>query len=133
MDINNGMPRYVVSRIQRILNRDEKPLRGSKVLLLGMAYKPNIADLRESPSLEILEILMHEGADVSYHDPLIQTLRIGEQVVAGVADASIAAAESDVVVLLQAHSAYDIDELIGHSKFFFDTRGVTRSDNVERL
>lgn len=133
MDINNGMPRYVVSRIQRILNRAGKPIQGSKVLLLGMAYKPNIADLRESPSLEILEILLQEGADVSFHDPLIDSLKIAGQKVVGVDDERAAVADSDVVVLLQAHAAYDIDDLISRSAFFFDTRGVTRGDNVERL
>ncbi|MEN9956940.1 MAG: hypothetical protein RIR46_548 [Actinomycetota bacterium] len=133
MDINNGMPRYVVSRVQRILNREGRPLQGSKVLLLGMAYKPDIADLRESPSLEIFEILQQEGADVSYHDPLITSLRIGDHKVAGVANLEAATAESDVVVLLQAHSAYNIDDLIERSNFFFDTRGVTRGDKVERL
>lgn len=133
MDINNGMPRYVVSRVQRILNREGKSLQGSKVLLLGMAYKPDIADLRESPSLEIFEILQQEGADVSFHDPLISSLRIGDHRVTGVDDLHAATAESDVVVLLQAHSAYDIDDLIERSNFFFDTRGVTRGDKVERL
>lgn len=133
MDINNGMPRYVVSRIQRILNRAGKPIQGSKVLLLGMAYKPNIADLRESPSLEILEILLQEGADVSFHDPLIDSLKVAGQKIVGVEDERLAAGESDVVVLLQAHAAYDIENLISRSAVFFDTRGVTRGDGVERL
>ena len=133
MDINNGMPRYVVSRVQRILNREGKPLQGSKVLLLGMAYKPNIADLRESPSLEIFEILQQEGAEVTFHDPLVTTLRIGEHVVTGEEDLHAAVSGSDVVVLLQAHSAYDIDDLVDRSAFFFDTRGVTRGEKVERL
>jgi nucleotide sugar dehydrogenase len=133
MDINNGMPRYVVSRIQRILNRAGKPIQGSKVLLLGMAYKPNIADLRESPSLEILEILLQEGADVSFHDPLIDSLKVAGHKVVGVEDERLAAGENDVVVLLQAHAAYDIEDLIIRSAVFFDTRGVTRGDDVERL
>jgi UDP-N-acetyl-D-mannosaminuronate dehydrogenase len=98
-----------------------------------MAYKPNIADLRESPSLEILEILQQEGAQVSYHDPLITSLRIGEHTFAGEADLNASVTDSDLVVLLQAHSAYDIDDLIERSSFFFDTRGVTRGEKVERL
>ena len=133
MDINNGMPRYVVSRVQRILNREGKPLQGSKVLLLGMAYKPDIADLRESPSLEIFEILHHEGAQVAFHDPLITSLRIGDHTFTGEADLNAATSDSDVVVLLQAHTAYDINDLVDRSNFFFDTRGVTRGEKVERL
>lgn len=133
MDINNGMPRYVVSRVQRILNREGKPLQGSKVLLLGMAYKPDIADLRESPSLEIFEILHQEGAQVAFHDPMITSMRIGDHTVSGEADLHAATSASDVVVLLQAHTAYDINDLVDRSNFFFDTRGVTRGEKVERL
>lgn len=133
MDINNGMPRYVVSRIQAILNREAKPLLGSKVLLLGMTYKPDIADLRESPSLEILEILLHEGAQASFFDPHVSKARIGGEVVQGQPDLDAAIADSDVVVLLQAHKAFDLDRIVSSSKWLFDTRGITSGANVERL
>ena len=133
MDINNGMPRYVVTRIQAILNRDAKPLLGSKILLLGMTYKPDIADLRESPSLEILEILLHEGAQATFYDPHVSQARIGGEVVAGVSDLNAALRESDVVVLLQAHQAFDLNAIVAASKWFFDTRGITSGKNVERL
>lgn len=133
MDINNGMPRYVVSRIQAILNRDAKPLHGSKVLLLGMTYKPDIADLRESPSLEILEILLHEGADAQFFDPHVTQARIGGETVSGAPDLNRALSESDVVVLLQAHKAFNLDEIVNASTWFFDTRGITSGPNVERL
>lgn len=133
MDINNGMPRYVVSRIQAILNREAKPLLGSKVLLLGMTYKPDIADLRESPSLEILEILLHEGAQASFFDPHVSKARIGGEVVQGQPDLDAAIADSDVVVLLQAHKAFDLDRIVSSSRWLFDTRGITSGANVERL
>jgi UDP-N-acetyl-D-glucosamine dehydrogenase len=133
MDINNGMPRYVVSRIQAILNRDGKPLLGSRVLLLGMTYKPDIADLRESPSLEILEILMHEGADVRFFDPHVSRARIGGDMMEGESDLDDAISRSDVVVLLQAHKAFDLDSIVEKSKWLFDTRGLTHGPNVERL
>jgi nucleotide sugar dehydrogenase len=133
MDINNGMPRYVVSRIQAILNRDAKPLLGSKVLLLGMTYKPDIADLRESPSLEILEILLHEGADAKFFDPHVSQARIAGETVTGESDLYAAIGESDVVVLLQAHKAFDLAKIVEASAWFFDTRGITSGENVERL
>jgi UDP-N-acetyl-D-glucosamine dehydrogenase len=98
-----------------------------------MAYKPDIADLRESPSLEIFEILHQEGAQVAFHDPLITSLRIGDHTFSGEVDLNAATSDSDVVVLLQAHSAYDINDLVDRSNFFFDTRGVTRGEKVERL
>ncbi len=133
MDINSGMPRYVVSRIQAILNREGKPLNGSKVLLLGITYKPDIADLRESPSLEIFEILIEDGADARFFDPHVATVRIAGDVREREADLQQAIIESDVVVLLQAHSAFNLDAIVASSKTVFDTRGVLSGANVERL
>jgi nucleotide sugar dehydrogenase len=133
MDINSGMPRYVVSRIQAILNREAKPLKDSKVLLLGITYKPDIADLRESPSLEIFEILIEDGADARFFDPHVATVRIAGDVREREADLQQAILESDVVVLLQAHSAFNLDEIVASSKTVFDTRGVLSGANVERL
>jgi hypothetical protein len=133
MDINNGMPRYVVSRIQGILNREGKPLKDSKVLLLGMTYKPDIADLRESPSLEIFEILLEEGAEVSFFDPHATSARIGSEVIQSTPNLQEALASNDVVVLLQAHKAIDLDSVVASSKWVFDTRGILRGENVERL
>ncbi len=133
MDINSGMPRYVVSRIQAILNREGKPLNGSKVLLLGITYKPDIADLRESPSLDIFEILIEAGADARFFDPHVARVRVAGDVREGEADLQRAIIESDVVVLLQAHSAFNLDEIVASSKTVFDTRGVLSGANVERL
>jgi nucleotide sugar dehydrogenase len=133
MDINNGMPRYVVSRIQGILNRDGKALKDSKVLLLGMTYKPDIADLRESPSLEIFEILAEEGAEVSFFDPHATSARIGSEVVQTAPDLQEALASNDVVVLLQAHKAFNLESVVASSKWVFDTRGILTGANVERL
>ena len=133
MDINNGMPGYVVSRIQSLLNRDSKPLRGSKVVLLGMTYKPDIADLRESPSLEIFEILLHEGADVQFCDPHVSSARIGGQVFERQEDVAQAVAASDVAVLLQAHKAFDLQSISSNAKWLFDTRGILSGENIDRL
>ena len=133
MDINNGMPGYVVSRIQSLLNRDAKPLRGSKVVLLGMTYKPDIADLRESPSLEIFEILKQEGALVAFCDPHVSSARIGDAVFHRQDDVLAAVADSDVAVLLQAHKAFDLEAIAESARWLFDTRGILRGENVDRL
>ena len=133
MDINSGMPRYVVSRIQGILNRDSKALNGAKVLLLGLTYKPNIADLRESPSLDIFEILLEEGADARFYDPHVESARIAGEVKQRESDLALALKESDVVVLLQAHSTFDLEWIVANSKVVFDTRGTLSGANVERL
>jgi nucleotide sugar dehydrogenase len=133
MDINNGMPGYVVSRVQSILNRDTKPLRGSTVLLLGMTYKPDIADLRESPSLEIFELLRHEGADVKFFDPHVESARFGGDVVKSEPNIEDALRGCDVAVLLQAHRAFDLDQITSTARWVFDTRGILSGENVERL
>lgn len=134
MDINNGMPHYVVSRIQAILNRDGKALKDAKVLLLGLTYKPDIADLRESPSLEIFEILLEDGADARFFDPHVTTARIGATVQERQPDLFDAVDASDVVVLLQAHKAFDLEAIVARGKQVFDTRGILApAGNVERL
>ncbi len=74
-EINTGMPRYVVGKIQDALNEFGKPLKGSRVLVLGVAYKPDIDDLRESPALDVIGLLKQKGARVSYHDPYVERLK----------------------------------------------------------
>ena len=132
-DINSGMPAYVVGRIQDLLNDQSKSLKGSKVLLLGITYKPDIADLRESPSLEVAELLLEKGADMIFHDPHANSFRLHEDVLHGVNDLDAAVKSADVVVLLQAHAAYDLNGIAAKSKVFFDTRGKITGPNVERL
>jgi len=73
-EIDSNMPRYVVGKIQDALNRYKKPLNGSKVLILGVAYKPNINDIRESPAFDIIHLLQEKGAEVSYYDPYVPEL-----------------------------------------------------------
>jgi nucleotide sugar dehydrogenase len=132
-DINSGMPAYVVRRIQDILNDSAKSLKGSKVLLLGMTYKPDIADLRESPSLEVAELLLQKGADMIFHDPHAPSFRLHDEVLQGVTDLDAAIKSADVVVLLQAHKAYNLSDIAAKSKVLFDTRGKLSGANIERL
>lgn len=124
-EINNSMPRYIVDRIQSILNDDEKAVRGSRVLLLGVTYKPNIADQRESPALPIAGLLRDRGAHVEFHDPKVMRWLVGESEVQRAEDLQVSAASADIVVLLQNHDEYDVDRLVLSSRRFFDTRGVT--------
>jgi nucleotide sugar dehydrogenase len=133
MDINRSMPNYVVSRVQELLNKQGKPLKGAKVLLLGMTYKPDIADLRESPSLEIFEILLDEQAEVSFFDPHATSLRAAGSVHETVGDLEASLAEADVAILLQAHKAFDLDKIAAGTKVLFDTRGVATGASVVRL
>lgn len=132
-EINNSMPGYIVRRIQDLLNADAVALRGSKVLLLGVTYKANIADQRESPATDIAEILDRAGVEVSYHDPFVPEWGFSDKELVSEIDISQAASTADVVVLLQQHQSYDLDALSIISKRLFDTRGASRDSSAHRL
>jgi UDP-N-acetyl-D-mannosaminuronate dehydrogenase len=132
-DINTSMPAYVVESIQRILNDHSKALKGAKVLLLGITYKPDIADLRESPSLEVVSLLREKNADLRFFDPFVPTFKSHGDVLTGEPNLDDALAEADIVVLLQNHEAYDLDDIQAKSKVVFDTRGKMTGANVVRL
>jgi len=132
-EINASMPEYVVRRSQEILNLDSKSLRGAQVLLLGVTYKPNIADQRESPAVPLAEGLRAQGAQIRFHDPFVARWELADSPLQRVADLDAAVAEADLVILLQSHSSYDVDALVGAANRFFDTRGVTTGDRAHRL
>ena len=123
-EINTNMPRYVVDRVQEALNEHGKALNGSKVLVLGAAYKPDIDDLRESPSLDVIALLRQKKAQVSYHDPYIPHLDHEDWTLDSVADPLKAAKAADVVVVVTNHSNYDYPTLLKNSKLIVDTRNA---------
>lgn len=133
-EINSSMPAYVARRIQDLLNDTGQAVRGSSILLLGVTYKANIADQRESPAVPLVERLREMGAMVSYHDPHVTSWgsEAGQRI-ERVADLDAALASADICVLLQHHREYDPDHLTKTARLLFDTRGVTRSDQVARL
>jgi UDP-N-acetyl-D-glucosamine dehydrogenase len=123
------MPRYVVSRVMEALNDRSKPLKGSKVLVLGAAYKPDIDDVRESPALDVIGLLQKKGAVVEYHDPYIQHIHHetdGWQM-DSVQDMMNAVKGADAVVIITNHKAYDYDAIVESAAFVFDSRNATRS------
>lgn len=132
-EINQSMPAYVVLRLQDLLNDRGLPLRGSTVLLLGVTYKPNIADQRESPAIPLAGLLRAKGAVVSFHDPHVTTWHAGGSTYDRVGDLESAVAAADAVVLLQQHSEYDISRLGSLSQLMFDTRGVAQDARTVRL
>jgi UDP-N-acetyl-D-glucosamine dehydrogenase len=133
-EINAGMPAYIARRIQDQLNRDGKPLRGSLVLLLGVTYKPNIADTRESPAIPLAKTLVQQGALVRFHDPLVKQFTVSGQDVPRVDEVHESLVEADICVLLQNHREYDVQTMAAASRRFFDTRGVAYpADNVQLL
>lgn len=127
-EINTNMPRYVVSRVMEALNDRGKPVKGSRVLVLGAAYKPDIDDVRESPSLDVIGLLMKKGADVGYHDPYIPHIHHetdGWQM-DSVQDVMEAVREADAVVIVTDHKVYDYEAIVREAKFVFDSRNATR-------
>jgi UDP-N-acetyl-D-glucosamine dehydrogenase len=123
-EINTNMPRYVVDRVQQALNEEGKALNGSKVLVLGAAYKPDIDDVRESPALDVIALLREKKAAVSYHDPYIPHLDHEDWTMDSVDDAIKAAKGADVVVVVTNHKAYDYPALLKNSKLILDTRNA---------
>jgi UDP-N-acetyl-D-glucosamine dehydrogenase len=122
-EINSRMPGYVVDRAAELLNRHAKPLNGANVLLLGVTYKRDIADQRESPARPIARRLLARGAVLSYHDPHVAGWPIDGRDVRRVTDLDTEIVTADVVILLQDHSEYDLEQLAASSKLFLDTRG----------
>jgi UDP-N-acetyl-D-glucosamine dehydrogenase len=119
-EINSRMPGYVVDRAAEILNSDAKPLNGARVLLLGVTYKKDIADQRESPARPIARKLLQRGAILTYHDPHVDSWAVdGRQI----PRAASPTQESDLTILLQAHSSYDLADIAARAHLLFDTRG----------
>ena len=140
-EINEGMPSYVGARIQDSLNNQSKALKDSTVLLLGVTYKADIADQRESPVRPLARELLSKGAIVQFADPYVSTWNVdsehgdhaGDTILNRVSDTDAAVKDADIVVLLQNHKDFDLSKIAANAKFILDTRGVLSGDNVSRL
>ncbi len=132
-EINDRMPAYVVTSITRALNDRSRAVRGSRVLLLGVTYKADVADARETPAVPLARRLLELGADVHWHDPFVDEFALAGEPLPRVPDPVVDARSSDVVVLLQAHAGYDLEALAAAAPLLFDTRGVVTGEGVERL
>ncbi len=126
-DINRSMPDYVVSRVAMALNDRTKALKGSKILVLGVAYKRDIDDPRESPSLDIIELLDKRGADVVYHDPFIESVQIDGKRYSSVPMSEGLIDSSDVVLIATDHTTLDYTMIVKRAKLVFDARNATKS------
>lgn len=138
MMVNDRMPEYCTERASKILNRDRKPMNGSRVLVLGVAYKQDIEDFRESPAIRVIEELEKEGADVVYFDPFVPEYQENGIVKKGEPELTAELLSSaDLVMITTAHSTVDYEFVQKHSKAIFDTKNamksITNRDNVELL
>lgn len=127
-EVNTSMPLYVVDKITDALNDDSKAVRGSRIAVLGVAYKPDVDDVRESPALDIISLLRHKGAHVVYHDPHVPHLKLEENVVIeGVAYSTKLLQSVDCVVIVTHHSTFNFQEIVDCSQLIVDTRNATAS------
>jgi UDP-N-acetyl-D-glucosamine dehydrogenase len=123
-EINTNMPRFTVSKIQDALNQQSKPIKDSKVLVLGTAYKADIDDVRESPALDIIHLLRQKGALVTYHDPYIKSLAHNDWKLNSISDYLEAVKQADCVVIVTNHKAYDYEQIQKTAKLIIDTRNA---------
>ena len=137
-EVNTGMPYWVVDKVVEALGEEGKPIKGAKVLVMGVAYKKDVDDLRESPSLKVIEILESRGAHVSYNDPYVPSLRARklrhyetfDLDSVDLDDRTIAMA--DCVLIATDHSAYDYDRIVRYARRVVDTRNATRNVRQDR-
>ena len=132
-EINGRMPSYVVDRAVELLNGHAKPMNGAHVLLLGVTYKKNVADQRESPVRQIGYKLQSRGADLVYHDPHVPEWSLNGEPVRLAADLDAEVTAADLVILLQDHAAYDLDRISRSARLILDTRGRIAGAQVARL
>lgn len=132
-EINSHMPEFVVERISRALNQKKKALNGSTVLILGVAYKPDVADVRESPALDILHLLQELGCTAVYHDPYVSMLKIGGKELQSKNLTPALLKSADAVVVVTPHKGFDRGIILRHSPLILDTRNFFRGLQADHL
>ena len=125
-EVNTSMPRYWVQKVADALNEQSKAVRGSKILVLGVAYKKDVSDVRESPALDIIHLLREKGAHVAFHDPHVESIRLDGDRIYGVKDLDAALATHDCVIVATDHSSYDWQAIKKGSGLIIDTRNAIR-------
>ncbi len=131
-EINGQMPAHVAQKVSDLLNEDRLPVNGSRVLVLGVAYKPDVADMRESPALDVMRALLAKGADLVYHDPHVPEVELDGTVHKSVELTDEALAGADLAIIVTHHSAVDYDRVVEKSPRVFDTRNATRNVTAGR-
>ncbi len=136
-DVNSHMPDYVMSKIADALNEERKAINGSRILILGVSYKPNVGDVRESPALDVIHLLQERGAEVVFHDPFVNDLTPEGLTCEAEAFSEDALNRADCVVIVTNHAAYDWPFVAEHARLIVDTRnalaGVAGNGRVVRL
>jgi UDP-N-acetyl-D-glucosamine dehydrogenase len=125
-EINGMMPAVVTSLVADGLNRSAKSIRNSKILVLGVAYKKDVSDCRESPALDVMRMLSEKGADLTYNDPYVPMLRLGKNTLESIELSQEAIGKQDCVIILTDHSEYDFKQITATAQLLIDTRNATK-------
>tara|TARA_B100001750_G_C15447909_1_gene567261 strand:- start:880 stop:1344 length:465 start_codon:yes stop_codon:yes gene_type:complete len=130
-EINAEMPSFVVDKVREALGRVQKSVGGSRILLLGVAYKRDVQDVRESPAIDVLKLLKADGASVSYHDPFVPELVEEETRLTSVTLTEDALTEADAVVIVTDHSDFDYEWILAKARILIDARHVAPREGRE--
>ena len=134
--INSGMPRFVATRAMELMNERGKAMRGSRIHILGVTYKKDISDSRESPSIEVMKLLIGLGAQVTYSDPFVRSINIEGHKIEAVPASREVLSSSDLAIIITDHTAFDYVEIVRNAPLVFDTRNATdgiKAKNLVRL
>ncbi len=132
-EINSHMPDFTVNKIMRTLNQRQKSISGSKILVLGVAYKANVSDIRESPALDVIHLLQQMGSSVSFHDPYVPWILVGDHKLTSRPYSKELLRQADAVVITTAHSAFSPKEILANAKLVIDTRNMLRGLQADHL
>lgn len=130
-EINSKMPEFLVERIEDALNKKRKAIKGSKVLILGVAYKRDVSDTRESPALDVIRILQKKGAKVSYYDPHVPNLRLDGKVLRS--QKTLSLEKQDCVVIVTDHTAFDYPAIVKRARLIIDSRNATKGIKSRKI
>lgn len=131
-DINSRMPEHVAERVADLLNEDRKSVNGAKILILGVAYKGNVGDMRESPALDVIRILAAKGAEVTFSDPHVSSIEVDGVTYNDVGTADKTLGTADLAVILTDHRAFDYKSIVANAQRIFDTRNATKDVTTHR-
>ena len=131
-EINESMPEHWIEKTQDLLNQNNKPIKNSKILVLGVAYKPDVSDTRESPSLCIIEKLISKGAKLDYHDPLAKIITVDGKNLISISNSILEndLQSYDCVIIATDHSSYDWKEIQKKSNLIIDTRNALKNNKI---
>jgi UDP-N-acetyl-D-glucosamine dehydrogenase len=132
-EVNSHMPDYAVSKVADALNDERKAMNGSRILVLGVAYKRDVGDVRESPALDVIHLLRQRGAEVEYHDPHVPSARLDGYSLSSIDLTAEALEAADCVVIVTDHAAFDWEWITANTRLIVDTRNTIKAPGPARV